>query len=64
LLNAVLHKLDWRAEEQVLLAARDDVEGDALDAILCALAAWRAIPIDHSAVASISGALCEGWIYM
>ena len=64
LLNAVLHKLDWRADEEVSLAAQDNAEGDALDAILCGLAASRAVPIDHSAVAGIPGALEEGWIYV
>jgi Protein of unknown function (DUF429) len=63
LLSDALWLLGWRADEKVSLQVEHDAEGDALDAILCALAAWRAMALDHAAVARLPGALEEGWIY-
>jgi len=65
LLDTVLAHPDigWTCAPEVRAAAIDDREGDALDAILAGLAAWRASAVDHAAIASLLHRLDEGHIY-
>ncbi len=57
-------RLDWRADAAIAHVVEQDAEGDALDAILCGLAAVNASTLDHAVIAGHEGALQEGWIYV
>lgn len=64
LLSEALQRTGWpRAPNEVENAVADDPEGDALDAVLAGLAAWRASETDHNAVARMPSRLAEGHIY-
>lgn len=63
LLDNVLAATGWTCAPEVRQAAITDREGDALDAVLAGLAAWRASAEDHGAIASLLHRLAEGHIY-
>ena len=63
LLTNVLAATDWTCTDEVRTAAVRDYEGDALDAVLAGLAAWRASGQDHAAVATLPSRETEGHIY-
>lgn len=65
LLDAVLTHPDigWTCAPDIRATAIADREGDALDAVLAGLAAWRASAQDHAAIASRLPLLEEGYIY-
>ncbi|MCO5166639.1 MAG: DUF429 domain-containing protein [Planctomycetes bacterium] len=63
LLDAVLAATGWACAPEVRQAAISDREGDALDAVLAGLAAWRASAQDHAAITSLLPRLAEGHIY-
>ncbi len=63
LMGAVLRHWGLNADGWIHEIVRQDGEGDALDAILCAIAASNAMTIDHAKIACQPGALDEGWIY-
>lgn len=64
LIRSVLKESGLNADGWVHDIIRQDREGDALDAILCAIAASNAMTTDHAEIACQPGALDEGWIYV
>ncbi len=63
LIDNVMAAANFKCDLVVRQRAIDDVEGDALDAILAALAAWRASAQNHAVIASKPKVLSEGHIY-
>jgi hypothetical protein len=65
LLDRVLRHpaIRWTCPPEVHQQVIADHEGDALDAILAGLAAWRASSVDHAGLAKDPRTLAEGHIY-